>query len=197
VSPHSSSEPPLGFWGPNPKTIRPMVLRPKPPNHPRVAYSIHIPRNSTRVTSVLDYPTAKSSRASTQLACLSSWLGQHGHSHVHLHLSMSLDVSHHDWSPDLLVPRSKPHVCPSQLPIHRHGTSLLDLHLAVDHRLRALHLRTTIQVTCCTTQFTSWLVHKLNPRCESHWQLLITNPNHKYQPCVRISYCTCKLNPLP
>jgi len=42
------------------------------------------------------------------------------------------------------------------------------------------------QETCCTTQPMPWLVHKLNPRHESRWQSLITNPNHKgtYQPYV-------------
>jgi hypothetical protein len=55
----SSSEPPLGFWGPNPWNRPPMVLRPKPPNRPRVAYSIRVPRHSTRVTAVLDQPSAK------------------------------------------------------------------------------------------------------------------------------------------
>jgi hypothetical protein len=36
VSPHSSSKPSPGFWGPNLETIHPMVLRPRPPNHPQV-----------------------------------------------------------------------------------------------------------------------------------------------------------------
>jgi hypothetical protein len=52
-----------------------------------------------------------------------------------------------------LVPRSKPHVHPSPLPVHRHGISLLDLHLAVDHRLRAPHLHNTSQETCRTHSF--------------------------------------------
>jgi hypothetical protein len=64
-----------------------------------------------------------------------------------------LDVSHCSWSPSLLVPRSKPRVRPSPLPVHRHDTSLLDLHLAVDHRLRAPHLHNTSQVTCRTHSF--------------------------------------------
>jgi len=86
----------------------------------------------------------------------------------------------------LLVPQSKPHVHPSPLLVHRHGTALLDLHLAVDHRIRPPHLRTTSQEICCTTQLTQWLVHKLKPRRESRWQSLITNLNHKgtYQPYV-------------
>ena len=86
----------------------------------------------------------------------------------------------------LLVPQSKPHVRPSLLMVHRHGMALLDLHLAIDHRIRPPHIHTTSQETCCTTQLTPWLVHKLNPRRESRWQSLITNLNHKgtYQPYV-------------
>jgi hypothetical protein len=163
-----------------PKTANrpPMVLRPKPLNRPRVAYSIRVPRNSTCVASVLDRPAAQSSRASARVARPPSWLGQHGHSHVHLCLSMSPDVSHRGWSSCLLVPQSKPHVHPSPLSVYWYGTSLLDLHLSIDHRLRAPHLRTTSLETCCTTQLTPWLVHKLNPRRESRWQSLITNLNH-------------------
>ena len=67
----------------------------------------------------------------------------------------------------LLVPQSMPHVRPSPLLVHRHGMVLLDLHLTIDHCLRAPHLRTTSQETCWTTQLTHWLVHKLNPRRES------------------------------
>jgi hypothetical protein len=64
------------------------------------------------------------------------------------------DVSHRSWLPGLLVPQSKPHVRPSPLPVRRYGTSLLDLHLAINHRLRASHLHTTSQETCRTTQLT-------------------------------------------
>jgi len=60
-----------------------------------------------------------------------------------------LDVSHCGWSPGLLVCQSKPHIHPLALQVHRHNTSLLDLHLAVDHRVRAPHLHTTSQETCC------------------------------------------------
>jgi hypothetical protein len=139
-----------------PRNLRPgfevqIVLRLNPPNSPRVAYSIRVPRNSTHVTTILDRPTTKSSRASTRLACPLSWLGQHGHSPVHLRLSMSPDVSHRDWSPGRPVPWSNPHVSPSSLLVHWHDTSLLALHFTVDHRLRAPHLRTTSQETCCTT----------------------------------------------
>jgi hypothetical protein len=55
--------------------------------------------------------------------------------HVLLHLTMSPSVSHRGWSPGLLDPRSKPHIHPSPLPVHRHDTSLLDLYLTIDHRL--------------------------------------------------------------
>jgi hypothetical protein len=34
------------------------------------------------------------------------------------------DVSHRGWSPGLLIPWSKPHVCPSPLQVHRHTTRL-------------------------------------------------------------------------
>jgi hypothetical protein len=53
VPPHSSSEPLPGFWGSNMKIVHQMVLRPKPPNYPWVAYSICVPHYSTRVTSSL------------------------------------------------------------------------------------------------------------------------------------------------
>ena len=42
----------------------------------------------------------------------------------------------------LLVPQCKPHVRPSPHLVHRHGTVLLDLHLAINHHLRAPHLCT-------------------------------------------------------
>ena len=62
-----------------------------------------------------------------------------------------------------LVRQSKPHVRPSPLQVHRHGTSLLDLHLAVDHRLRAPQLNTTSQETCRTHSFRHGNVsHQLN-----------------------------------
>ena len=68
------------------------------------------------------------------------------------------NVSHYGWSLDLLVPQSKPHIRTSPLWVHRHDTSLLDLHLIVDHRLRAPHLHTTSQETCCMTQLMLRLV---------------------------------------
>ena len=52
------------------------------------------------------------------------------------------------------VPQSKPHVRPSPLSVHRHGTSLLDLHLAFDHCIRARHLHNTSQRTCALSQLT-------------------------------------------
>jgi hypothetical protein len=52
-------------------------------------------------------------------------------------------VSHYGWSPDDLVPQSKPHVYPSPLPPGPSARPVLGLHLAVDHRVRARHLHTT------------------------------------------------------
>jgi hypothetical protein len=66
-----------------------IVLRLNPPNRPRVAYSIRVPRNSMRVTTVLDRLATKSSRASARRACLPSWLGQHGHSLVQMSATMA------------------------------------------------------------------------------------------------------------
>jgi hypothetical protein len=104
---------------------KPMKLSPggfetQPTKPPRVAYSICVIHHSTRVTAILDQLVAKSSRApstrSTTVLSRSTWSLHH----VHLRLSMFLDVSHRSWSPSLLVPQSKPHVCPSPLPVHRH-----------------------------------------------------------------------------
>jgi hypothetical protein len=93
-------------------------------------------------------------------------------------MSMSLSVSYRGWSPGFLVPRSEPYVHHSPLPVYQHSTSLLDLHLTINHHLGAPHLRTTSQETCCITQLTSWLAHRLNPRHKSCWQSsLITHHN--------------------
>jgi hypothetical protein len=94
--------------------------------------------------------------------------------HVLLHLSMSPSVSHRGWSPGLLVPRSKPYVHPSLLSVHRHGTSLLDLHLTVDHRLRAPHLRTTSQEICCTTPTHAMVSSPTQPKM----QVMLTIIHH-------------------
>jgi hypothetical protein len=88
-------EPNPGFE--KPQTWKPstVVLRPKPPNRPRVAYSICSPHELDtchRRPRPLDHQV--SSSASVRLAQPPSWLGQHGHSHVLLHLSMTLGVSH-------------------------------------------------------------------------------------------------------
>jgi hypothetical protein len=94
-------------------------LRPRPPGH-QVFQSLH----STCTSAVL-------TRSTRSLL------------HVHLRLSMSPSVSHRGWSSGAPVPHSKPHVHPSPLPVHRHGPSLLDIHLSIDHHLRAPHLHTT------------------------------------------------------
>jgi hypothetical protein len=109
------------------------------------------PRHSTHVTFILNSPGAN--LLEPRSTCTSAILTQSTRSllHVHLCLLMSLDVIHRGWSPGLPVRRSKPHVHPSPLSVHRHSTSLLDLHIAVDHRIRAPHLRTTSQETSYTT----------------------------------------------
>ena len=86
-----------------------------------------------------------------------------------------LDVSHCGWSPGFLVYQSKSHVFPSLLPVHRHDTSLLDLLLAIDHRLRAPHLHTTSQETCHMTQLMPMVRYQLNLGRGSRRQSLITN----------------------
>jgi hypothetical protein len=143
------------------------ILRPKPGNRPRVVYSISIP--ATRHVSPPSSTAPAPSLPEPHSTCTSAVLTQLTWSllHVHLRLSMSPDVSHRSRSPGLLVPRSKPHIRPSPLSVHRRGMSLLDLYLTVDHRLQAPHLHTTSQKTCCTNQLKPWLVHKLNPRHES------------------------------
>jgi hypothetical protein len=114
--------------------------------------------------------------------------------HVLLCLSMSPSVNHRGWSPGLLVPQSKHRVCPSPLSVHRHSTSLLDLYLAINHRLRAPHLHITSQETCCTTQLTPWLVHRLNPRHKSRWQSLITTePQGHILALCSYFFCRCLL----
>jgi hypothetical protein len=111
-----------------------------------------VPRRSTRVTAVLDQPAAKSSEPRS--TCAFSVLTRSTRS---LPCALTLvdvpDVRHHGWSPGLLVPLSKPHVRPSPLPVRRRGTYLLDLLLAIDHRLQAPHLHNTSQETCRTHSF--------------------------------------------
>jgi len=51
----------------NPAKPSPGGFEAQPTKPPRVAYSIRVPRHSTRVTSVLNCPGAKSSRASLDL----------------------------------------------------------------------------------------------------------------------------------
>jgi hypothetical protein len=104
---------------------------------PRAASYSH--RNSNqvlrRVIIVLDRTITKSSYASTWLDQPPSWLGQHG-----LLLSYALAC----WCPQvstitvsllaILVPRSKPHACPSPISVHWHTTRLyLTFSMSVDH----------------------------------------------------------------
>jgi hypothetical protein len=105
-----------------------------------------------RVTAVLDRLATKSSEPRS--TCASSVLTRSTQSLPCTVVLVDVpDVSHRGWSLGLQVLRPKPHVRPSPLPVHRHSTSLLDLHPAVDHRLRAPHLHNTSQETCRTHSF--------------------------------------------
>ena len=150
-----------------PRVVRPHRdlrpgLRPKPVK-PAASSVLHtLLRHSTRVTAVLDRPARQVLLSLARLAStVLTW------STRSLPCTLALvdvpDVSHYSWSPGLLVHQSKPHVRPSPLQVHQHGTSLLDLHLAVDHRLRAPQLNTTSQETCLTHSFRHGNVsHQLN-----------------------------------
>jgi hypothetical protein len=111
----------------------PMVLRPKSPN-PFATSVLHMHTPSDTCPAILDRLAAKSSEPRS--TCTSSVLTRSTRS---LPCTLALidvsDVSHRSWSPNLLVPQSKPHVRPSPLLVCRRSTSLLDLHLAVNHRL--------------------------------------------------------------
>ena len=80
-----------------------------------------------------------------------------------------------------LVPRSKlwypSFTAPSPL-----ARTRLTFTFAADHRLQALHLRTTNQETCCTTQLMPRLVHKLNLKRNS-----LTITHHNIEPQGHIS----------
>jgi len=128
------------------------VLRPKPAK-PAASSVLHtLSHHSTRVTTILDRPALQVLLSLAQLtSAVLTW------STRSLPCTLALvdvpDVSHRSWSSGLLVRRSKPHVHPSPLQVHRHDTSLLDLLLAIDHRLRAPQLNTTSQETCRTHSF--------------------------------------------
>ena len=89
------------------------------------------------VTVVLDRPITKSSSASAWLGQPPSWLGQQSQLLLMCScLLMSPSVSHQPTTISLLavlVPRSKPHIHPSPLHVHRHDTS--QLYLLHVHRL--------------------------------------------------------------
>ena len=129
---------------PKPKNRPSVVLWPKPPN-PLVSSVLHMRPLLLDTCHHRPRPSGHQVFQSLHSTCMSVVLTWSTRSllHVHLRLSISPSVSHRGWSPGLLVPQSKPHACHSPLLVHRHGTSLFDLHLTVDHRLRAPHLRTT------------------------------------------------------
>jgi hypothetical protein len=123
----SSSEPPPGFWGPNPLTRLRWFWGPNHQTAPRVAYSIRVPPPSD--------------------AC-----HLHGHSHIFSRLSMSqvsATAASHPASGSL-GPSLTSVLHPFSLSA-RHV--LLDLHLAVGYRLRAPHLHNTSQETYRTQGF--------------------------------------------
>ena len=133
------------------------------PTKPVASSVLHtLLRHSTRVAVVLDQSAHQVLLSLARLAsAVLTWSTRS--LPCTLALVDVLDVSHCGWSPSLLVLQSKPHVRPSPLQVHRHDTSLLDLHLTVDHRLRAPQLNTTSQETCRTHSFRHGNIsHQLN-----------------------------------
>jgi hypothetical protein len=129
-----------------------MVLRPKLPN-PLTSSVLHTrppPRRVSPPSSTGRPPSPPESRSTRTSAVLTRSIWSLSYT---LALVDVPDVSHHDWSPGFLVHWSKPHVCPSPLPVHQHGTSLFNLHLTVDHCLRTPQLHNISQKTCCTYSF--------------------------------------------
>jgi hypothetical protein len=97
------------------------------------------------------------------------------------------DISHHGWSPGLLVPQSKPHVRPSPLP----SISTAHLYLTFTPPLTtAFELHTyTIQVKRHVVYIAFVMVGLVTTQSSSWIMLTITHhkTKHKgtFQPCVR------------
>jgi hypothetical protein len=153
---------------------------------PRVAYSIRVPRHSTRVTAIFDQPSVKSSWAplDSHIHCLDSvntvtpmytcacrCPRYQPPRLVTRHPGLSVQASYPSFTapglsaqhvPTWPSPRRRPPP-PSSTPIH--------------HKPRDMsHNPTHAMVS-----------HKLNLGCGSRWQSLITKMNYKstYQPCIR------------
>jgi hypothetical protein len=122
----------------------PMVLRLKPPN-PLMSSVLHMRPPPLDTCHRRPRPAGTPSPLSLARPARSpSRLGQHRHSHVFLHLSMSATAASHPASGSS-VQASRPSFTALGLSA-RHV--LLDLHLAIDHRIRAPHLHNTSQETC-------------------------------------------------
>src|SRR5579859_2233867 len=123
-----------------------MVLRPKPPNRPSMVLR---PNHQTADTCHHGTSIARAAKSSELPALPSrppSCPGRHGHSRVLAPVDVP-SVSHYGLPPSDLVPQSKPHVRPSPLPVHQHGTSSLAFTSPSASRSAARHLHITNQET--------------------------------------------------
>ena len=123
-----------------------MVLRPKPPNRPSMVL-----RPNHQTTDTCHHGTsiaraAKSSELPALPARPPSCPGRHGHSRVLAPVDVP-SVSHYGLPPGDLVRQSKPHVRPSPLPVHQHGTSSLAFTSPSASGSAARHLHNTNQET--------------------------------------------------
>ena len=112
------------------------VLRPKPGNHlpdgfeaqttkPSASSVLHTRPPPLDACHLHPRPPGHQVFQSLRSTCASTILTRSTRSlPCTLRFSMSPDVSHRGWLPGLLVPRSKLHICPSPLPVHRHNTDL-------------------------------------------------------------------------
>jgi hypothetical protein len=125
------------FWGPNHQTVRRSVSIMPPLLSQHVSLSSSIARSPSPPAPLLDFLNRCLDLVNMINTCaLACWCSQVSATTISL--------------PAILVPRSKPHVRPSPLQVHRHSTSLLDL----------LHVRRSSpcftpahqhsQETCCT-----------------------------------------------
>jgi hypothetical protein len=142
------------FEAQTPKTVLLVVLRPKPPNCSRVIITTH-------VTVVLDCSIAKSPSTSALLA-------RHHLDPVNMVHSSMYTCAHWSFSGPSV------HARRTFFTASLSAWTRMTFTFTIDHCLRAPHLHSTSQETCCTTQLTHQLVQQLNPRRYSQWQSLIT-----------------------